>query len=290
MSRILVTGATGHLGKVVTEELLKRTDAANIAVLVRDPDKAAAWQAKGVTVLKGDYGDYNSLVTAFQGIDKLYFVSGNDVVNRIPQHENVVKAAVAAKVKHVFYTSYQRKTEDASSPLAMVGAAHLQTEKWLKASGLAYTILKHALYSDVLPIFLGEKVLESGISLPAGDGKATYASRHDMGEAGAILLLGSGHENKSYDLATDAVYSFNDIAQILSELSGKSIQYISASVADFTAQLAQAGVPVEWIHMIAAFGEGIAQGEFNFPDSTLEKLLGRKPETLKAFLKTAYGL
>lgn len=291
MSKILVTGATGHLGKVVTEELLKRTDAANIAVLVRDPDKAAAWQAKGVKVFKGDYNDYNSLVTAFQGIDKLYFISGNDVTGRISQHENVVNAAVAAKVKHVFYTSYQHETEVGVSAVGIVAEAHLATEKWLKASGLAYTILAHALYADVLPMFLGEKILESGtIFLPAGDGKAPYATRYDMGVAGAILLLGAGHENKTYNLAADTSYSFNDIARQLSELSGKQIQYIPASTADFTAQLTQAGVPVEGIHILAGFSEAIAQGEFDFPDTTLEQLLGRKPEPLKAFLKTAYGL
>lgn len=290
MNKILVTGATAHLGKVVTEELLKRTDAANIAVLVRDPDKAAAWQAKGVKVFKGDYNDYNSLVTAFQGIDKLYFISGNDVTGRILQHENVVNAAVAAKVKHVFYTSYQHETEVGASAVGIVAEAHLATEKWLKASGLAYTILAHALYADVLPMFLGEKILESGtIFLPAGDGKAPYATRYDMGVAGAILLLGAGHENKTYNLAADTSYSFNDIAQQLSELSGKQIQYLPASTTDFTAQLTQAGVPVEGIHILAGFSEAIAQGEFDFPDTTLEQLLGRKPEPLGAFLRTVYA-
>lgn len=290
MSKILVTGATGQLGKVVTEELLKRTAAADIAVLVRDPEKAAALQAKGVKVLKGDYNDYNSLVAAFQGIDKLYFISGTDVTGRIHQHENVVNAAVAAKVKHVFYTSYQHQEEVGASAVGIIAEAHLATEKYLKASGLAYTILAHALYADVLPMFLGEKVLESGtIFLPAGDGKAPYATRYDMGVAGAILLLGAGHENKTYHLAADTSYTFGDIAQQLSELSGKPVQYIPASTADFTAQLTQAGVPVEGIHTLAGFSEAIAQGEFDFPDTTLEQLLGRKPETLKDFLKTVYA-
>lgn len=290
MSNILVTGATGHLGRTVVAELLKRTAAGNISVLVRDAAKAAAWQEKGVKVFTGNYNDYDSLVAAFQHIDQLYFISGNEVADRLQQHENVVNAAIAAKVGHVFYTSFQRKTEDGSSAIQIVADAHLKTEAWLKASGLTYTFLKHTLYADVLPMFLGAKVLETGIILPAGDGKVPYATREDMGEAGAILLLGSGHENKAYELAAGTTYSFGDIANILSELSGKEVSYISPASADFLAQLTELGVPGEIVQITAAFCAGIAQEEFNFPDDTLEKILGRKPTGLKEFLKAAYGL
>lgn len=290
MSNILVTGATGHLGSIVVAELLKRTAAGNLSVLVRDPAKAAAWQEKGVKVLTGNYNDYDSLVAAFQHVDRLYFISGNEIADRLQQHENVVKAAVAAKVGHVFYTSFQRKTEDGTSAIQVVADSHLKTEAALKASGLTYTFLLHTLYADMLPVFMGAKVLDTGIFLPARDGKVAYATRQDMGEAGAILLLGTGHENKAYDLAAGITYSFGDIAKILSELSGKEIQYISPSGADFIAKLTELGVPGEMAQITAAFCEGIAKGEFDLPDNTLESILGRKPTELKAFLKTAYGL
>ena len=290
MSKILVTGATGPLGKAVVTELLKNTAAANIAVLVRDPAKAADIAAAGVTVLQGDYNDYASLEAAFKGIDKLYFVSGNDVAGRIPQHENVVKAAIAAKVGHIFYSSFDRKTEDSTSPIAFVAEAHLHTEDLLKASGISYTILKHSVYSNMLPMFMGAKVLETGIHLPAGKGKVPFATREDMGIAGAKLMLGSGHENKSYVLAGDVSYSFEDVAGILSELSGKTITYTAASAADYAAELATAGVPEEYGHVFASFAQAMEQGEFDFPDSTLEKILGRKPVSLKGYLKTAFSL
>lgn len=134
MSKILVTGATGGLGSAVVNALLAKTEASNISVLVRDAAKVETLKEKGVSVLVGDYSDFDSLVAAFQGIDKLYFVSGNDIHNRIPQQENVVKAAVAAGVKHVVYTSFQRKNETATSPIAFVAEGHLKTEEWLKAS------------------------------------------------------------------------------------------------------------------------------------------------------------
>lgn len=120
MSKILVTGATGGLGSAVVNFLLEKTAASNIAVLVRDSAKVEALKEKGVSIVVGDYSDIDSLIAAFQGIDKLYFVSGSDIQHRLLQQENVVKAAVAAGVKHVVYTSFQRKNETATSPIAFV--------------------------------------------------------------------------------------------------------------------------------------------------------------------------
>lgn len=291
MSKILVTGATGGLGKAVVETLLKTVSADQISVLARDPAKAAALQAQGVAVLQGDYTDYASLVKAFAGVDKLYFVATSSFTDRIPQHENVVKAAVAAKVSHVFYTSFQRKTEDGSSPVAMIEEAHLATEKLLKASGLTYTILKHALYLDVFPPFFGPQVLETGtIALPAGTGRGAYASRHDMALAGAAVLTGTGHENQTYEIASPTTYSLADLAEALSTAAGRPVQYVAPSPEEFLAQATQAGVPAEASGMMVALMSAIAQGEFNFPDAMLAKLLGRAPESPAEFFKAAYQL
>ena len=291
MSNILITGATGGLGRAVVENLLRTVSADQVSVLVRDPAKAADLQAQGVTIKQGDYTDYASLTQAFAGIDKLFLVSGNDVLNRVPQHTNVIKAAVQAGVKHLVYTSFQRKTEDGSSAVAFVAEAHLATEQLLKESGLTYTILKNALYLDILPLFMGPQVLETGtIYLPAGNGRGSYASRADMGAAGAAALTGTGHENKTYEIAANTTYSFEDIARILSDLSGKPIRYVSPTAEEFGTQLAQAGVPAEGIQMAATFSVAIAQGEFDFPDPTLATLLGRTPESATDFLKAAYNL
>ena len=291
MSRILVTGATGQLGKAVVHELLQRVSASDISVLVRDLTKAEELKAKGVNVVKGDYNEYASLVAAFKGIDKLYFVSGSDVMNRFAQHQNVVKAAVEAGVGHIFYTSAQRKSEDGTSPIALVADAHWKTDDLIKASGLTYTILKHGLYTDILPMFMGDKVIETGtIFLPAGNGKAAYASRRDLAAAGAILLTAEGHENKVYDMGGKVAHSFHDIAVMLSELSGKTIQYVSPSPEEYSQQLKSFGVPDEAIQGAASFCVAIEQGEFDFPSSDLETILGREPQPVKEFLKAAYQL
>ncbi|SDF49790.1 NAD(P)H dehydrogenase (quinone) [Mucilaginibacter pineti] len=291
MGNILITGATGHLGKAVINELISRDQTAQLSAMVRDLSKAHELDTKGVRLVQGDYNDHDSLVAAFQGVDKLYFVSGSDVAHRSRQHENIIQAAKAAKVGHVIYTSFQRKTEDGSSPIAFVAQAHLLAEKLIKASGLTYTILKHALYADVLPMFMGDQVLNTGtIFLPAGEGKCAYTSRLDMAAAGAAVLTGTGHENKTYEIAVAEAYSFYDIAALLTELSGKQVHYAAPDVETFTGTLKQVGVPDEAIMGAATFCQAIAQGEFDFPGTELEQLIGRKPETLKEFLKNAYQL
>lgn len=291
MSKILVTGATGHLGGAVVKELLGIVDAKEISVLVRDTAKANDLASKGVKVIKGDYTDRASLLAAFQDVEKLYFVSSSDIEKRYAQHENVIEAAVEAGVGHVFYTSAQRKSEDGTSPIAMVADAHWKTDILIKKSGLTYTILKHGLYSDILPMFIGGQVLENNtIFLPAGDGKSSYASRGDMALAGAILLTTKGHENKVYELGGTSAYSFQDIAGMLSDLSGKTIQYVSASADAYADQLRGFGVGEEMIQGASTFCVAIAQGEFDFPSNDLRNILGKEPEPVMNFIKTAYQL
>jgi NAD(P)H dehydrogenase (quinone) len=291
MSKILITGATGQLGSAVVNELVRKKEPSSVSVLVRDLSKAGNLKELGVQLVKGDYNNYDSLLTAFRGVDKLYFVSGSDVVKRLQQHENIVKAATEAKAGHIIYTSFQRKTDDDISPIAFVTSTHILTEKLIKASGLTYTILKHALYADIVPSLMGDQVLNTGvIFLPAGNGKAAYASRSDMASAGVAVLTGSGHENKTYEISANKSYSFSDIAVILSELSGKRIQYTAPDVESFSEVLIKAGVPQEGIQGMVAFCQAIAQGEFDFPDTTLEKLIDRRPESLINFLKKAYKL
>lgn len=290
MPKYLITGATGGLGRLVVDSLLQTEPAAQIAALVRDPAKAVDLQAQGVALRQGNYDDYTSLVQAFAGIEKLFFVSGNDVANRTPQHTNVVRAAQEAGVRHVVYTSFQRRTEDGSSAATFVAASHLATEKLLRESGLAYTILKNALYFEVLPLFMGPVLQTGTIYLPAGEGRAAFASRADLGAASAAVLRTPGHENQAYDLATNESYSFQEMARLLSELSGQEIRYVSPTAEEFNTQLAGAGVPAGAIQLTAGFSVAIAQGEFDCPSPDLERLLGYAPLSLHAFLKAAYKL
>ena len=292
MSKILVTGATGQLGKAVTESLLKKTNAASISILVRDADKALEFKEAGVNVHKGDYDDYSALIAAFRGIDKLYLVSGNDIPNRLKQHENVIKAAKEAGVNHIVYTSFQRKNESASSPIAFIEDAHLKTEAALKNSGLTYTILEHGLYADIIPFFTGEKLMETKtIFLPAGDGKTAFALRTDMAEAGANILLDDTgkYDNKSIEITGNEALSWSDIAGMISTITSSHINYVSPTVAEFNSALNNAGAPEEIAQMLGGFNLAIGEGAFENVTSDLENILGRAPKTVYAFLQSVYG-
>ena len=286
---ILVTGATGHFGKATIEYLLnKNVNANNIAALVRDENKALDLKAKGVQVRIGDYNQYQTLVSAFKDIDQLVLVSSNDLEQRTQQQLNTIKAAKEAGVKHIYYTSFERKNETTTSPIANIALSHVDTEKAIKESGLTYTIFKNNLYLEVFLFFFGDKVLEQGIYFPAENTKAAYTLRNDMAEAMANVLLSKGHENKAYNINHNENVSLNDVAATLSELAGKTIGYHSPSPEEYVNTLTQAGVPTPYIQMFAGFAEAIKQGEFETNHTDLEQLLGRKPTSLKAFLKQAY--
>lgn len=283
---ILVTGATGHFGKATIDFLLNKGIApSHIIGMVRDDEKASDLKSKGVQSRVGDYNNYASLVSAFSGVEKLLFISGSEIENRSIQHQNVVNAAKEAGVKQVVYTSFLGKNETESSPLWIVAESHLQTENWLRESGMDYTILKNTLYMDFVPVFMGENVLDVGIIyLPAGSGRVAAALRSEMAEATANILLSDNHVGKVYRFTNSESFSYDEVAQILGEISKKDMKYISPTVEDFSSTLKGFGVPDSIIGLTAGFAIAQAQGELEEVGNDLENLLGRKPTTVKAFL------
>lgn len=288
--KILVTGATGHFGKATIDYLLdKGTAAHDITALVRDENKASDLKNKGVNIIVGDYDNYISLVHAFTGVDKLLLVSGNDIVKRGDQQKNAVKAAKEAGVKHILYTSFERKNETDTSPIALIAKSHIDTEQAIKESGIPYTIFRNNLYMDVLPMFLGEKVISDGVFYPAGDTTSAFTSRLDMAEATANVLMSDGHTGKEYTINNTENYSLHDVAESLSKISNKDVPYLNPDAELYTETLTGAGVPGEYIGLFAGFAEAIKQGEFKTDKTDLEHLLGRKPTTLHSYLTTIYG-
>lgn len=288
MEKILITGATGHYGRTVLDTLLKNgVKNTGIYAMVRDKSKAADLKASGIKIVFGDYNNYDSLLAAFSGIDKLLFVSGGELKNRSEQHKLVVKAAKKAGVKHIFYTSQQHKTDDRTSPIYFIVKSHLATEIAIMKSGIDYTILRNGLYMDLLPAFLGSKVLENGIFLPAGQGKMAFGLRREMAEATAGLIMSEGHKNKIYDISGNGI-SFTEIASEISELTGKNITYLSPDLDTFKTTLINQGVPKTFAKMIGAFAAAAQEGELQGNSVQLEKFLGRKPTNVKDFLKKMF--
>ncbi len=290
---ILITGATGQFGAKAIDYLInKGIQSSHIGALVRDTAKADNLEDKGIALRMGDYSDFPSLVKAFLDVDKLLLVSSSDrgaVENRTAHHINAIKAAKEAGVKHVVYTSFVRKPGFENSSIAAFQNSHLQTEEFLKNSGLNYTILQNGIYLEMIPIFAGAKVAETGTILyPAGKGKASWVLREELAEAAAHVLTTEGHENKTYSLANTETASFRDIATELSEILGKEVQYQSPSVAEFEGIMKGVGVPDLYIGMFTMWATAQAQGALDLEDGTLASLLGRKPIIAKQFLTKIY--
>lgn len=287
---ILITGSTGHFGTAAIGSLLtKGIPAREIAALARNKDKAQPLHELGVDVRWGNYDDLPSLMKAFQGIDTLLFISGSDVRKRDIQHDNIINASVATSVKHIVYTSFERKNDDENSPISFVTNTHIKTERKIIETGIDFTFLRNALYAEGIPMFLGDDVIEKGIYFPAGEGKVPFASRTDMAEGAANILSGSGHENKSYSFVNTKNYSFYEIAAVISEITGKEVKYFCPSTEEFRNTLSKSGVPGNAINGIIGWAEGIKEGYFESEYSDLEKILGRKPHDLKTILLPVYS-
>lgn len=275
---ILITGATGHLGRAVLQTLVTKTTPNNLVALVRDADKAADLQAQGIQIRVGDYSDRASLDRAMEGVTKVLLISGGGDADGAQQHYNVVDAARQAGVQCLAYTS--RALKDPSTLTNQLMERHFQTEDYIKASGLPYILFRNILYMDTLPQFTGPQVLTTGIFLPAGEGKVAFALRSEMGEAIAHALLESNSTDKTYYLTGNEAYSFHDVAAALTTLSGKPVAYTPVEAAEFEKQLEGRGVPAVVVPRIVGFMTDIKHGQEEVVSSDLEQLLGRKPATL----------
>jgi len=290
MKSLLITGATGKFGSAVVNFLInKKYSASLIHALVRDENRATDLKTKGVNIHVGDYNNAESLTTALKRIDTVLFVSA-DIAHRTQQHENVMKAINASDVKHVVYTSFVNKQNSGPSAIAFLTDAHVKTEQWLKESGKKYTILRNSLYMDYVPVYIGEKVLETGVYFPAREGKTAAGKREDMAEVAAnIVISPDEHANNSYNISGNTAFTFAEVAETISVITGKPLSYYSPSQEEYKQTLADAGVPEGYIGMFAAFGEAVKRNEFDTSGTDLETLLGRKPVSLKAFFQKVYG-
>ncbi len=280
MTKYLVSGATGNLGGLTVEALLKTVPAKEVSVLVRDPGKAANLEARGVKIVKGDYFDYQSLVNAFRGVDKLLLIGAVALSKRAPQHENMIEAVKAAEVGHVVYVSFHRK-EKSKINLREVTDVEIKSEKDLAKTGVDYTIVRNTLYTQAFKNLLGGNPKEHGVRAFGPEGKTTYANIKDLGQANANLLTHPGHEGKIYDLNAGEAVTLEDMAVLWSGLYGKTVPYIRTTKQEFIDALVAMGFPVALAEHGAEFLNAVAEGEFSETSNDLETILGRKPTSLK---------
>ncbi|WP_419997119.1 SDR family oxidoreductase [Streptomyces boninensis] len=273
---IVITGATGQLGRLVIDELLATTPAADLAAVVRDPAKAADLAARGVEVRTADYDDPASLKDAFRAGDRVLLISGSEVGKRVPQHTAVIDAAKAAGVAFLAYTSIL------GGPAATFSLAeeHLATEKLVTGSGLPYSLLRNGWYHENYTANLGQVLTAGAVFSAAGDGRIASASRADFAAAAAAVMSGEGHENSTYELSGDTAWSLAEYAAEISRQTGKDIAYTRLSPADYEAALLGAGLPAPFAAILAEVDTGIARGELAATPGDLSRLTGRPTGTI----------
>jgi NAD(P)H dehydrogenase (quinone) len=284
MTTYAVTGATGKLGRLALDELLKQTDAANIVALARDPSTLQEYDQLGVQVRKADYDDPGSLKTALQGVDRLLLISGNAVGERERQHGNVIDAAREAGVSYLAYTSILKGDK---SRLALA-PEHVATEKLLAASGLNYDVLRNGWYSENYTGGLAQSLESGKIFGAVGQGKLSTASRQDLA-AGAAAALLKGEGGRTYELAGDSGWTMDEFAAEVSRQAGKPVEYVNQSESDYAKVLEGAGLPPPVAAMLAGTSALSGQGELYDESKDLSRLSGRPTtpisETIAAALK-----
>lgn len=278
---IVVTGATGHFGRLAVEALLARGIApGEIVATGRRTQGLADLAARGVVVRAADYDDPASLDAAFADADRLLFVSGSEVGKRLGQHRNVVDAAVRAGVRHLAYTSAPHAD---TSPLP-VNPDHKATEELIAASGVPATILRDNWYSEnYLPDL--ETARETGEVVSAtGAGLVASAPRADYAEAAAVVLTQGGHEGRVYELAGDTAWDYDELAAALSDVLARPVVRRDLTPDERHARLVGAGLPEEVAGFVVAMDTAIAGGALADVTGDLSRLIGRPTVPLRQTL------
>ncbi|MEU5366948.1 SDR family oxidoreductase [Streptomyces sp. NPDC005925] len=267
---IVVTGATGKLGRLVVSQLLEKVPAGQITAVVRDRARAAGLADRGVRLAVADYNAPETFDGLFAPGDKVLLISGNEFdKDRVGQHKAVLDAAKAAGVALFAYTSAP------GSLTAALADDHRGTEEAILASGVPYVLLRNGWYHENYTEQLAP-VLEHGVvAAAAGEGRVSSAARADYAAAAVAVLTGEGHERRTYELGGDEAWSFAEYAAELSRQTGKEIVYRPVSPDELTGILTGAGLPEPFAAVLAGVDASIAKGELVVGSGDLSRLTGR---------------
>jgi NAD(P)H dehydrogenase (quinone) len=280
---IVVTGATGRLGRLTVESLLaKGVAAADIVATGRSIDKIGDLTARGVTVRQADFDDPATLKDAFAGADKVLLVSGSEPGKRIPQHRAAVDAAREAGAELIVYTSAPR----ADTTALKLAEEHAATEKYIRDSGLPFAFLRNSWYLEVYTERIAEQ-LEHGVTGSAGDGRISAAARADYAEAAAAVLTAPDQAGQVYELGGDTAFTLTEYAAELSRQSGKPVEYHDIPLEAYTTMLEGFGLPRPLAEVIADIDAGIKRGDVLSDSGDLSRLIGHPTTTLAAAIAAA---
>ncbi|MBY8855672.1 SDR family oxidoreductase [Nocardia sp. CA2R105] len=266
---VAVTGASGQLGRLVVEALLRR-NAGPIVAIVRNPAKVADLAERGVEIRQASYGDDEAFDRALAGVDRLLLISGTDFGDRVAQHTGVIRAAERAGVRLLAYTSIPRADEN---PMVLA-QEHRDTEAVLAESTVPHVFLRNGWYWENYTDRAAAAAEHGVLHGSAGEGRVSAAARADYAEAAAAVLTTDGHAGRSYELGGESL-TYPALAQVISEVSGKSVDYSDVSEAEYAAALEQNGLPTPVAHVLANADTGIRDGWLDVTTGDLAALIGR---------------
>jgi NAD(P)H dehydrogenase (quinone) len=282
-SMIVVTGATGKLGRLVVNGLLAKLSPTDVAIAVRDPQKAAEFAARGVSVRRADYNEPTSLEQAFAGADTVMLISSNEVGRRVAQHEAVIEAAHKRGVKLLAYTSLLRAD---TSGLA-IAEEHRQTEKAIRASGIPFVFLRNGWYienhTDQIPTILQHNAIVGA----AGEGRFASATRQDYADAAVAVLTNGGQENTVHELAGDGAFTLSEFAAELSKQTDRTITYNNLPPEEYKGVLAGAGLPEPFVNVLVDSDVQASRGALHGSSADFRRLIGRPTTPLSAAIAAA---
>ncbi len=286
---IVVTGATGQLGRAIVEQLVDRVPANQVGVSVRDPAKAADLAARGVRVRRGDFGDPESLRHAFDGATQVLIVSSNARTyggDPLAQHRSAIDAARAVGARRIVYTSHMGASDSSAFPPML---AHSATEAMLRQSGGAWTALRNGFYAASGISLMGD-ALKTGVLEAPADGKVAWTAHVDLAEAAAIILADAGRfEGPTPPLTGSQSLDLADLAAIASALLDRPVRRQTLRDEDLRGRMAARGAPDGMIDLALGLYVASRKGEFAHVDPTLARLLGRRPISMRDLLSATVG-
>lgn len=279
-----ITAATGQLGKRIVEEALKVIRPEDLVLTVRSPEKADRFKAKGVEVRKGDYNDEAELTEAFRGTDDLIYIPSLTFPSlpRVIEFENAVLAAEKAGVGHVIYIVFLADQE--TNPFKM-SPAYGYVHRRLASSELKYTYIRNAMYADPLVPYLPELVERGRLIYPAGEGRIAFIPRQDVAKAVVRIAVDEKLQGKTFTLTGSRSYSMVELAELLSEVSGKTITYEPMSEVEFASTYDE---PKGFGVVLASLYVAGAKGLLGEVTDDYKAIMGEEPEDLRAYLNREY--
>jgi NAD(P)H dehydrogenase (quinone) len=279
---LIVTGAAGHLGRLVTEQLLERVAPEQLVLVTRSPDALRECRARGAEVRYGDFDKPASLRDAFAGGSRMLLISTDALGRRVVQHRAAINAAAEEGIDQVVFTSIVNPvmTNPAGRPAWEPGL----TEALLHRSGLAWTVLRFGTFAELVLPPAATAVQNGRLITNNGDGRVVPISRRDCAEAAAIVLTTDGHIGETYEITGAEALSPSDLVELYTDLSGKQVKVVPLSDAMLTEVLAGIGTPLPAVLSLVAFGRAVRLGYFEVIDPTFERLTGHPPISLRDVL------